>query len=174
MNAGNHHLGEPDCILGIDPGLANTGYGLIKKNQGSISLVDFGCIRTSKGMAFSRRLSVIYNEVSIIIDRYHPKCVSIEGLFFYKNAKSALLVGQAKGVVLLSAVHQNVPIFEYTPLEVKKAIVGYGSGTKDQIQKMVRLILKLEKKPEPGHAADALAVAICASNDSLRKTKEVL
>ena len=150
-------------ILGIDPGLANTGYGVIKDGS-SLELLDYGCIETSKNSSHDDRLNHIYNAVIELSKKYKPSLISLEDLFFYKNVKSALKVGEAKGVVILAAKHSNVPFVQFTPSQVKIAVSGYGKASKEQVQKMVKSILKLKVIPKPDHASDALAVAICGIN----------
>lgn len=148
-------------FMGIDPGLALTGYGLIEETGGKSVLVTYGCIRTSKGSSTAERLLKIYNGLTDIISRYKPDTIAVEELFFNKNARSAFLVGQARGVALLAAAHAQLETYEYTPLEVKQSVTGYGRATKDQVNNMVRVILTLQETIKPDDAADALAVAIC-------------
>jgi crossover junction endodeoxyribonuclease RuvC len=152
-------------ILGIDPGLADTGFGIIKKEKNNqlISLA-YGSIKTKSGQDLASRLEIINRELDKIIKKYKPDAIGIEKLFFCKNAKSALAVGQARGVVMLTAQKNRLPISEFTPLQVKQAVSAYGKATKTQVQKMVKLILNLKEVPKPDDAADALAVAICAAN----------
>ena len=151
-------------ILGIDPGFAITGFGLIEKQGNDLKILDYGCITTKAGEDFSLRLKVIHEELEKIIKKYKPKVVAVEQLFFAKNVKTALLVGQARGVVLLSAIEKKLPLYEYTPLQVKQAITGYGAAQKKQIQQMVKIILGLKEVPKPDDAADALAIAICCAH----------
>lgn len=150
-------------ILGIDPGLAGTGYGVIRKEKNNLSLIAYGCIQTHKKNAFPKRLGIISLELNKIIKKYKPDCAAIEELFFCKNVKTALLVGQARGAIIVTLDFSQIPMYEHTPLEVKQAITGYGRADKSQIQEMVKIILKLKTIPTPDHAADALAIAItCA------------
>jgi len=146
--------------LGIDPGIATTGYGVIQSSDGRSHRLDSGIISTSKTRDPEERLSTIYNQVSILIKKFQPEHCVIEQLFFNTNAKTALGVGQARGTILLAASHSNTKCFEYTPLQVKQAVVGYGRAEKSQVQFMVKQILKLENKLKDDEA-DALAVAIC-------------
>lgn len=148
-------------ILGIDPGTAIVGYGIIDTSHSGYRLVDYGCIRTSAEERIPERLKQIFYSIRQLIHKFQPECLVVEELFFNKNTKTALTVGQARGVILLAGVEHDLPIFEYTPLEVKQAVVGYGRADKQQIQEMVRLLLKLDNKPAPDDAADALAIAIC-------------
>lgn len=151
-------------ILGIDPGIATTGYGIISKDAGKIQSISFGCILTPAGQNFIIRLEKIHEELTKIIKEYQPTAMAVEELFFCKNVKTALNVGQARGVILLTAVENKLPLYEFTPLEVKQAITGYGRADKKQIQKMVKIILNLKEIPRPDDAADALAIAICGAN----------
>ena len=154
------HILNP-AIMGIDPGIATTGYGIIKYKANKIVAVDYGCIITSPKLSFSERLKKIHSELKKIIIRYHPSRIAIEELFFAKNVKTALKVGEARGVILLTVIQSKIPIFEFTPLEVKQAITGYGRASKQQIQKMIKILLNLKEIPKPDDAADALAIAIC-------------
>ncbi|MFW5981354.1 MAG: crossover junction endodeoxyribonuclease RuvC [bacterium] len=148
-------------ILGIDPGLAIVGYSLIEKNGNKFSVCDFGVIRTSADSDNSKRLLKIYNEINKLIQDYNPDEMAVEELFFNKNVKTAIKVGQARGVLLLAGAEANLLVAEYTPLQVKQAVVGYGRAAKRQVQEMVKALLNLKEIPKPDDAADALAVAIC-------------
>lgn len=148
-------------ILGIDPGLAIIGYGIIHYEGNSFKVIDYGAIRTPSTMSTPLRLKKIYDELNEIIVKYNPDAVAIEELFFNKNVKTAMLVAHARGIAVLSAVNSNKETYEYTPLQVKQGVVGYGRATKTQVQHMVKTILRLEKTPKPDDVADALAVAIC-------------
>lgn len=147
--------------LGIDPGTAITGYGVLDSENGSVRMVEYGCIRTSSKELADKRLAQIYLDLKKIISKHKPQHVAVEKLFFNSNAKTAMAVGQARGVSLLAASEQGIPVSEYTPLEVKLAVTGYGKAEKIQMQKMVKTLLKLEEIPTPDDAADALAVALC-------------
>lgn len=151
-------------IMGIDPGLATTGYGVVRKEATHYIPVTYACIRTAAGQDLGARLLFIYNQVLEAVTKYRPDVLAVEDLFFNTNAKSAFLVGQARGVVLLAAAHAGVPVFTYTPLQVKQGVVGYGRAEKHQVQEMVRIILKLKERPKPDDAADALAIALCHGN----------
>jgi len=150
-------------FLGIDPGTAVTGYGLIKKKNKDIVLLDYGVIRTDPVFSSPERLKQLYNQLSKIVKKYQPDIAAVEKIYFFKNFKTAIPVAQAKGVILLALVKKGIPISEFTPLQVKMNITGYGRATKTQMQKMVQTILSLEEIPKPDDAADALGVAIsCA------------
>ncbi len=148
-------------ILAVDPGIAITGYGLIESDGDKVSFKDCGSINTSSESAAAERLRQIYNEIMELIDIYKPDEVVVEKLFFNANVETAMSVGQAKGVILLAAATCGLLVFEYTPLQVKQAVAGYGRAEKRQIQEMVKMLLSLPKVPKPDDAADALAAAIC-------------
>lgn len=147
--------------LGIDPGMAATGFGLVKQEGDRLQLVNCGCIVTAANEPSQKRLVKIYNDMKKLISDYNPDVVAVERLYFGENSKTAMLVGQARGIILLAAAERKVPVTEYTPLEVKIAITGYGKADKKQIQQMVKNLLGLSDLPRPDDAADALAVAIC-------------
>ncbi len=151
-------------ILGIDPGTATTGYGLIKKEQNRLILIKYGIISTPARQNLPRRLTTIYKEINKIIKKYKPNLLACEQIFFFKNVKTAITVGHARGVILLCAEQNKIPLFEATPLQVKQAVACYGRAGKEQIQKMVKMLLGLKEIPKPDDAADALACAICAGN----------
>jgi len=152
-------------ILGIDPGLADTGFGVIKKDgNNKIACLDYGSIKTSAKSDLAERLLIVNTELDKIIKQHKPDLASVEELFFYNNAKTAFVVGQARGVILLTIKQNKIPVVEFTPLQVKQAVTTHGKADKTQIQKMVKLILNLKEIPRPDDAADALAIAICASN----------
>ena len=156
---------EKNIILGIDPGIADTGFGAIKKDgQGNLVCLSFGSIKTAARLPMDERLAILAEELKKLIKKYQPGLVAVEQLFFCKNVKTALIVGQARGVVLLVAKQNRVPIVEFTPLQVKQAVSTYGQASKTQVQKMVKLLLHLDEIPRPDDAADALAIAICAAN----------
>ena len=148
-------------VMGLDPGTATTGYGVVEGDLDSLVMVEYGAILTPAGMPMPERLSMIYDRLTELLARNAIGALSIEKLFFNRNVTTALSVGQARGVMLLAAHKAGIPVFEYTPLEVKQALVGYGRASKDQMQQMVRMILKLDHSPHPDDAADALANAIC-------------
>ena len=152
-------------IFGIDPGIADTGYGIIKINDnGQFDCLDYGSIKTKANTPLPDRLVVLNMELKKLLKKYKPSLVAIEQLFFCNNAKTALIVGQARGVAVLTARQMAISIVEFTPLQVKQAVTAYGQAGKAQVQKMVKLILNLEQIPKPDDAADALAIAICAAN----------
>lgn len=148
-------------ILGVDPGIAIVGYSIVKCNGNNVKAIDYGCIRTESNLLFPERIKIIYDRLTEIIREYRPNDLAIEELFFNSNAKSAMIVGQARGVEILAAVNENLNIYEYTPLQIKQAVVGYGRADKNQVQQMVKILLNLDEIPKPNDAADALAVAIC-------------
>ncbi|MDO8673278.1 MAG: crossover junction endodeoxyribonuclease RuvC [Dehalococcoidia bacterium] len=150
--------------LGIDPGTAKMGYGLVREGPNGLCLVDYGVLTTPASQPLPRRLQVLYQGLMALIARHKPSYAAVEQLFFAKNARTAFVVGQARGVVLLAAANSDVPVSEYTPLHVKQAIADYGRGSKFQVQTMVKLLLNLDALPEPDDAADALAIAICHIN----------
>ena len=151
-------------ILGLDPGLADTGFGCIRKNQNTLTVLEYGNIKTKKHDNFPARLQEISLRISNVIDTYKPDYIAVEEIFFYKNVKTAMNVGQARGAILLTCQRYQIPIFEYTPLEIKQAIVGYGRAEKHQIQEMVKIILRMKVLPKPDDAADAIACAICCAH----------
>lgn len=147
-------------ILGLDPGLAIVGYGVVESLKGAFRAVDYGVINTPKQESVPVRLAMIEKELSELFEKYKPDAVAVEELFFYKNVTTAINVAQARGVLLLTAVKQCGRLYEYTPMQIKQAITGYGGADKRQIQQMVRILLKLNEIPKPDDAADALAVAL--------------
>jgi crossover junction endodeoxyribonuclease RuvC len=147
--------------LGIDPGLAITGYGLVESDGQNLAAVAYGVIRTPARVPIAERLVQLHDELDAIIQRHHPETSAVEELFFSTNARTAIIVGQARGVALLTLAEHDLEIGEYTPLQIKQAITGYGQAAKAQVQEMVRLLLALDEIPRPDDAADALAVAIC-------------
>lgn len=152
-------------ILGIDPGTATTGFGIIRRlPNNKIEHVNHGIISTPAGMLDCHRLQIVSNEMKKLFKKYQPDLISVEKLFFFKNAKTVMNVSQSRGIILLEAANAKVPLFEFTPLQAKMAITGYGRANKKQIQKMVQMILGLEAIPRPDDAADALAMAICCAH----------
>jgi len=147
-------------IFGIDPGIAIVGYGVIDYKGNNFKVVDYGVITTPASMSPQERLKKVYDELTDILIEYKPDAVAIEELFFNKNVKTAIQVGQARGVEILAVMNQNIALFEYTPLQVKQGVVGYGRAKKKQVQEMVKMLLNLKEIPKPDDAADALAVAI--------------
>ena len=153
-------------ILGIDPGYAIVGYGLVEYQSNRFRTVDYGAITTPAGMDFSQRLEMIYRQMQILLTKYHPQAVAVEKLYFQNNQKTAIDVAQARGVILLAARLAGIELFEYTPLQVKSSVVGYGQAVKKQVQEMTRMLLHLDAVPEPDDTADALAIAICHAHSS--------
>ena len=147
-------------ILGIDPGLETVGFGCIRSDGRRHTFIDGGVIKTSSKDVLAKRLSIIYDNIRQLIDELRPDLVSMERLFFVKNITSGMKVAQAQGVLTLACQQASLPVFEYTPLQIKIALTGYGRATKDQVQIMVQKILKLEQKPKPDDCADALAAAL--------------
>ncbi|MDR0886071.1 MAG: crossover junction endodeoxyribonuclease RuvC [Clostridiales Family XIII bacterium] len=153
-------------ILGIDPGYAIVGFGVIDKVGNGYKVVDFGVITTPQEMDMPERLKTIYTELCEIINRYHPEVCGIEDLYFTNNAKTAIKVGQARGVCVLACAMKDIDTYSYTPLQVKQALVGYGRAEKAQVQAMVTSMLRLKEIPKPDDAADALAIAITHGNSA--------
>jgi len=147
-------------ILGIDPGYATLGYGVIRSEKGRHTAVAYGTIETPKGERFPARLKVAAEQMEILIEKYKPDAIAVEELFFSTNQKTVILVAEVRGVILLVSERSNARLYEYTPLQIKQALTGYGRAEKKQMQEMVKLFLGLSKIPKPDDAADALAVAI--------------
>jgi crossover junction endodeoxyribonuclease RuvC len=154
-------------ILGLDPGIADTGYGLIAVEGTKVSCLAYGSVKTKAGEDLVVRLDILNRELAKIIKKYRPDLAAVEELFFNKNVRTALVVGQARGVALLTLRQNKVPLVEFTPSQVKQAVTAYGQASKLQVQKMVKLILHLRVLPQPDDAADALAIALCALNSPL-------
>lgn len=153
-------------ILGIDPGFARLGYAVLDFDGRRFQICDFGCIETSPKTPFPERLVVIYDALNQILDQYSPEQVAIEQLFFARNTTTAIAVAEARGVAVLAGARRQLPVFQYTPVEVKSAVVGYGKADKQQVQNMTCQILGLRRIPQPDDAADALAIAICHGHSS--------
>lgn len=151
-------------VLGIDPGTAALGYGIVERNGGTLRAVDHGCLETSPDLALPERLLAIHSLVDDLLSLHEPAVVAVERLFFSRNAQTAMAVGHARGIVLLAAAQHGRPVREATPNEVKSAIAGYGAADKQQVQRMVQLVLGMAELPRPDDAADALAVAVCIAN----------
>ena len=160
-------------IIGIDPGYAIVGWGVIQYSGSDFLVLDYGAINTLPEMKFSKRLDVIYKELYNILTIYEPECMSVEKLFFSVNKKTAIDVAQARGVILLCAQNFNVNVFEYAPVQVKQAVSGYGRATKSQVMHMVKMLLKLKSVPKPDDTADALALAVAHAHSSCSKLFEV-
>lgn len=156
----------PSIILGIDPGTATTGYGVVSKKGSRIHCMTYGVIKTPAGKPIGLRLQSIYEGICALMDRHTPEVIVIEHLFFGKNTTNALSVGRTVGVAMLAASQRNIPIVEYKPMEVKLSVVGYGHADKEQVQFMIRQILELAETPKPDDAADALALCITHAHAS--------
>lgn len=162
-------------ILGIDPGIANTGYGVVKSNHTRNQILQYGNITTDSKLQSEIRLKIIYDKIISLIVEYNVEAVVLEDIFFSKQVKTAFILGEAKGIIKLAAANSDLPISTYTPLQVKTSVTGYGKAPKAQVQKMVQMLLKLKELPKPDHAADALALTIChARSHKLNKLKEKL
>ena len=147
--------------LGLDPGLATTGWGIVEEEAGELALIDFGVITTAAGQPLASRLQDLYRELQAVTVLQQPDVASVEELFFSRNARTAFSVGQARGVALLALAHAGLEVHEFTPLQIKQAVVGYGQATKQQVQRMVAMLLSLSEIPRPDDAADAVAASIC-------------
>jgi len=152
---------KQQSVLGIDPGVARVGWGIVGGEKDQFTAGPHGCIKTNKTLALSKRLQQIHKEIKSIIQKYHPDTIAVEQLFFYKNLKTAISVSQARGVILLATAQSDTSLREFTPLQVKQAVCGYGRADKQQIQKMIKILLKLKIIPKPDDTADALAIAVC-------------
>lgn len=148
-------------ILGIDPGTATTGYGVIEQTGDNVNLIKYGCIKTTPDTEKKERFKIIYENLLALIDEYKPDILAVELLFFNKNTKTALSIGEVRGIIFLACAVKNISIFEYTPLQVKSYLVGYGKADKNQIKQMLQIQFNLEKPPTPDDAADAVAIALC-------------
>lgn len=153
-------------ILGIDPGVAIVGYGILHSVRGKTEAVGYGVIRTKAHIPLEKRLTEIYDDLYLLIEKFKPDEAAVEELFFNTNSKTVIQVGQARGVILLALEKNGIKISEYTPLQVKQAVVGYGRAEKAQVMEMTRRLLNLEKIPKPDDAADALALALCHAQSS--------
>lgn len=159
-------------IIGIDPGVAITGYGLVEETAGDFTRVISGCILTDKELPTAERLRAIHEQVLKLIVDYSPQALAIEKIFFSKNVRTAFQVGEARGVIILAAAQHHIELYEYTPLQVKQAVAGYGKAEKAQVQKMVQLLLRLEQQPSVDDEADALAIALCHMQN--RRFQEII
>ena len=153
-------------VLGIDPGTARTGYGIVAREGSKLRMLDYGCIETVPDRPLEARLLIIHEALTELLDTHRPEAVGVERIFFNKNVQTAFAVGQARGVVLLAAAQHGLPLYEYGPHEVKMAVTGYGRAAKNQVQRMVQAVLALDELPRPDDAADALAVAVCTANSA--------
>ena len=161
-------------ILGIDPGYAIIGWGIIRFERGKYIPVDFGAITTEAGVPFNRRLEQIYDQLNELLDTHHPDAVAVEKLYFQTNAKTAIDVAQARGVIMLALQRHGVPVYEYTPLQVKSAVTGFGQAQKPQVMEMTKRLLRLGAVPKPDDTADALAIAICHAQYGGTSLKQAL
>ena len=154
-------------VLGIDPGVATTGWAVLQTavNSNSFSVLDYGVILTKKELSLSSRLSEIYDDLEVLLKKFSPDRAAVEEILFCNNAKTAISVGEARGVVLLCLTKNDIPLYEYTPLQVKETVTGYGKAEKCQVQEAVKLLCNLEEIPKPDDAADAIAVAICCAGE---------
>ena len=150
-------------ILGIDPGMAIVGYGLIEIENGSINLLTSGSIQTDKKLPAPKRLLEIYNDLTTVVEKYQPDCASVEELFFFKNQKTIIPVAEARGVILTVLEKLNIPTYSYTPIQVKQVLTGYGRAEKKEVEQMVRLTLQSDRLPKLDDTVDAIAIAICHS-----------
>ena len=153
-------------ILGIDPGYGITGFGLIEAQRGNSQLLKCGAITTPAGMDFSARLEIIYEDMRALLEAAKPDAVAIEELFFGQNVTTGIGVAQSRGVILLAIRQTGLPVYQYKPMQVKQAVVGYGNATKHQVQDMTKRLLRLDKLPKPDDAADAIAIALCHARSS--------
>lgn len=153
-------------VMGIDPGIAIVGFGLVEQRGNQLKAIEYGSIQTEAGLSTATRLKQIYDACTQLLKQHRPDVVTIEKLFFNRNVTTAFTVGQARGVMMLAAEEAGIPITEYTPLQVKMAVVGYGQAEKKQVQEMVKMLLGLPQVPKPDDVADALAIAICEAHSS--------
>jgi len=150
------------AVIGIDPGTAITGFGIIEELQdGSLKMLDYGVIRTQSSHSSEQRLVSLFHQLNEIVGSHPIECAAVENLFFQKNVKTALSVGEARGVIILNLSLNEIPVFQYNPMDIKMAVTGYGKADKNQVQQMVKVLLNLGEIPSPDDAADALAIAIC-------------
>ncbi len=161
-------------ILGIDPGYAIIGWGVIRFERGKYIPVDFGAITTNAGVPFNRRLEQIYDQLNELLNTHHPDAVAVEKLYFQNNQKTAIDVAQARGVTMLALQQHGVPVYEYTPLQVKSAVTGFGQAQKPQVMEMTKRLLRLKAVPKPDDTADALAIAICHAQYGGTSLKQTL
>ena len=154
-------------ILGIDPGMAIVGYGLIDVENSEITLLTSGSIQTDKKLSDSKRLLEIYNDLTTIVEKYKPDCASVEELFFFKNQKTVIPVAEARGVIITVLEKFNVPIYSYTPMEVKQVLTGYGRAEKKEVEQMVKITLNSDNLPKLDDTVDAIAIAICHSRSAI-------
>lgn len=161
-------------IIGIDPGYAIVGYGVLEFDNVRFKVVNYGAITTDPGTPFQDRLLEIHTDLNSVLDMFKPDCMSIEELYFNTNTTTGIDVAQARGVIMLAAAQRNIPIYEYTPLQVKVAVTGYGRAEKHQVQEMVKNILRLNAIPKPDDTADALAIAICHGHTGGSRLSQIM
>jgi len=155
-------------VLGVDPGAGTTGYGVVvQQGGGAVSLLECGVIRTAAHQPLAERLKEIYLGISDVIARHRPVCVAVEGVFYARNVRTSIILGHARGAILLAATMRDVPVHEYSPAEIKNAVVGHGRADKSQVQFMIQRLLRLKSPPQPSDAADGVAVALCHCNAAL-------
>lgn len=157
----SYEKNQPLIILGIDPGTCTTGYGVISHSHTKQIALGYGCIRPPAKSPLPEKYRIIFESIETLIETYKPQALSVETQFMYKNAQSAMKLGMARGMAILAAARKNIPIYEYAPKKAKMAITGHGSASKEQVQKMIQLLLNLSSLPQPEDAADALALALC-------------
>ena len=161
-------------IVGIDPGYAITGFGVVSYEKNHFQVLDYGAITTKAHTPFEQRLLTIHQQMDVLIERFHPDVMAIEELFFARNTTTAIGTAQARGVVILAAAEANIPVYEYTPMQIKQAVTGYGRADKTQVSQMVKMLLNLEKMPKPDDVTDALAVAICQAHTGINRAFEAV
>lgn len=155
-------------ILGIDPGMAIVGYGVIEVDKDNVELLTSGSIQTNKKLSDSKRLVEIYDDLTTVVNKYSPDCASVEELFFFKNQKTIIPVAEARGVILTVLEKLKIPTFSYTPMEVKQVLTGYGRAEKKEVERMVKIVLETENLPKLDDTVDAIAIAICHSRNMIR------
>ncbi len=153
-------------VIGVDPGLVVTGFGIIDKKDNTISAHSYGTIRPPKGVQLADRLGYLFDEITVLIDKYKPEILAVEDTFYHKNFKSAMVLGQARGMIILAGYRQNIQCVEFAPKKIKQSVVGNGNASKEQVQYMVKNILHLDKLPTPLDSSDALAIGLCYLNQN--------
>jgi len=153
-------------VIGVDPGIAVTGFGIIDKKDNTISAHSYGTIRPPKGVQLADRLGYLFDEITVLIDKYKPEILAVEDTFYHKNFKSAMVLGQARGMIILAGYRQNIQCVEFAPKKIKQSVVGNGNASKEQVQYMVKNILHLDKLPTPLDSSDALAIGLCYLNQN--------
>lgn len=166
-------MDQPSVILGIDPGTQITGFGIIRIQSPKPQVLDYGCIRPPAKLSCYERYLIIFNGIEALLEKYKPDVLAIESQFVYRNAQTAMKLGIARGMALLAATRKQIPIFEYAPTKAKLAVVGTGTASKQQVQRMIQLLLNLPKPPTPEDAADALAIALCHAHATKLDVKQL-